>query len=79
MASTPVEIYLRSVPYLPFRTYVCMGMVHFKLEVDLAVYEEDIGSATILLVARAKEKAIELGANAIIGVEFKDTLIEDTK
>jgi hypothetical protein len=76
--ASKIEVYLRSVEGLPFKTFVSKGVVHTtgKLDFTRDAWIED---TTENLIRDAKGEAINLGANAIIGVEFKDTLIEGTK
>jgi hypothetical protein len=76
MASS-IEVYLLSVEDLPFKTYEWKGVVYFDEEVDFAS-EKDFTETTILLIYDAKQKAFELGANAVIGVKFNDNHIGGT-
>jgi hypothetical protein len=78
MDSTPVEMYLLTVPYLPFKTYACKGPVFFSLPVNYSRFAR-VEYMTNCLVKKAEMKAKEMGANAIIGVEFKDSLIGGTE
>jgi hypothetical protein len=76
--ASKIEVYLRSVEDLPIKTYECKGAVHTADKVDYtrAALVED---TTEYLIDMAKQKAKSMRANAIIGVEFKDSLIEGTK
>ncbi len=76
--ASKIEVYLRSVEDLPFKTFESKGPVHTAGKVDYtrAALVED---TTENLIFEAKQKAKSMRANAIIGVEFKDNLIEGTK
>jgi hypothetical protein len=76
--ASKIEVYLRSVEDLPFKTYECKGPVHAARKVDYTG-ERDVENKTEFLIDVAKHKAKLMKANAIIGVEFKDSLIEGTK
>ena len=73
-----IEVYLRSIHDLPIKTYECKGPVHAAGEVDYAS-DGDAEWLTNSLIDKAKQKAKCKRANAIIEVEFKDSLINGTK
>jgi hypothetical protein len=76
--ASKIEVYLRSVKDLPFKTYECKGPVHTASKLDYTD-DRDVENTTEYLIDKAKPKAKSMRANAIIGVEFKDSLIEGTK
>ena len=76
--ASKIEVYLRSVRDLPIKTYKCKGPVHAAEEVDYAD-DRDVEDMTNSLINNAKQKAKSMKANAIIEVEFKDSLINGTK
>ena len=76
--ASKVEVFLRSIRELPIKTYQCKGMVHASGEVDYAD-DGDAENTNEVLIDKVKLKASWVKANAIIEVEFKDSLIKGTK